>query len=108
MLGRTYGNKGKSLIGTLRPRLTALNLANRSAADRRADIVAVFREQLNPDVTDMIAVASKGSDDVPSWGDIHTLIPDKKQRDPFIDKVRKQILAGEGRMRSQDVEGYKK
>jgi hypothetical protein len=109
MEGRTWGSKGSSSLDAAKPSVTKINDdANASPDDKRAKVITLLRGELKADVDSIISVVNRKDDDPKGWGDIVPLGLSDKDRKPFIEKIRKRILAGEAAMKTQDLNSYSK
>jgi len=108
--GRTYGPKSQGLNGTLalfRAKLTAkLQAASPNVDDQRAAAIAALKEELAADVQSMREAVQ--AEDYATynevWQDILGLRLSNLKRRDLIQKVRRQILAGENRVAWQDFD----
>jgi hypothetical protein len=106
-LGRTYGSAGRATGAAAR---TAIQTAIAPFAGKderqREETIKVLRTELEADVIAMKAVAARGNTD-PAWADINALPLSQPEKDALIIKVRRQINAGEDRIRGQRLGRYK-
>ncbi len=102
--GRTLGGKSRRTLNVGRARLASeVAQAGADPSQQRKAAIHVLKEELDKDVERMVEVANLPNHNE-VWRDIHALPLQQVDKDALIDKVRRQILEGEGRIKNQNLE----
>jgi hypothetical protein len=106
--GRTHGAKGTGTAAIARSRiLSAIAPFPGNEGRQREEVITILKHELDDDVDAMKVVANKPNTD-PVWNDINSQpLPSQQQKDELIVKIRRQIIAGEDRIRGQRLGRYK-
>lgn len=106
--GRTWGTKGTGTAAIARSRiLSAMAPYAGNEGRQREEVITVLKDELDDDVEAMKIVARKPNND-PVWNDINNQTAlSQAQKDDLIIKIRRQIIAGEDRIRGQRLGRYK-
>lgn len=98
--GRTYGNKGKGTLAEFVGKADTIAMSNKSDKTKRKEIVKLIKADKDKDVSEMRKIAKDKS----FYTDIEALGLEDDQKDEMIDTIKKQILAGEDLISSQDID----
>ncbi|MBY0478834.1 MAG: DUF4157 domain-containing protein [Chitinophagaceae bacterium] len=98
--GRTYGNKGKGTLADFVAKADPIVMSNKSDKTKRKEIVKLIKADKDQDVSEMRKIAKNKN----FYSDIDALGLEDDQKDELIDTIKKQILAGEDLMSSQDID----
>lgn len=98
--GRTYGNKGKGTLADFVAKADPIVMSNKSDKTKRKEIVKLIKADKDQDVSEMRKIAK----DKAFYSDIDALGLEDDQKDELIDTIKKQILAGENLISSQNID----
>ena len=100
MAGRTYGGKGTATKNTFLQKVKTQTSSLTKVQDKRNVVVNLIKQDLTADVASMRGVVSKKD----NWKDLAKFGLKKKQEDKLKSDTKAQILSGESRVASQDLE----
>ncbi|MCP3669625.1 MAG: DUF4157 domain-containing protein [Gammaproteobacteria bacterium] len=103
MEGRTHGNKGKSTKNTFLDKVKTQTSSLTKVQDKRNVVVNLIKQDLSADVVAMRGVVTKKE----NWKDLAKFSLKKKEEDKLRNDTKAQILSGENRVASQDLESLK-
>ncbi len=103
MAGRTYGGKGTATKNSFLDKVEAQTSSLIKDQDKRNVVVNLIKKDLSADVTSIRGVVSKKD----NWKDLAKFGLKKKEEDKLRNDTKSQILSGESRVASQDLESLK-
>ncbi|GAW87274.1 hypothetical protein bplSymb_SCF06902P001 [Bathymodiolus platifrons methanotrophic gill symbiont] len=103
MEGRTYGGKGTATKNNFLNKVESETSSLSKVQDKRNAVVNLIKNDLSADVTAMRNVVTKKE----NWKDLARFGLKKKEEDKLRNDTKAQILSGENRVASQDLDSLK-